>query len=104
MGLSSKNNHLLPADKLLKIAKKRIDNETISGIQKFAEKIIQDIITRSTLLAKHAGTDIIDTAEICNVIEKNFDNTFGIKGIIPESNLPLDTHIEKMAQISKQNK
>lgn len=101
-GSSNKNTHFLVHEKVNKYCKKKIDQEAIKCVQSMAEKMVQDIITRATLLAQHADTDIIDAAEICNVIDKNFDATFGIKATIPESKTPLDSYTEKVAEISKQ--
>lgn len=91
----SNSNHFLPSDKISRVFKKKIDSDTIKGIQSFAEKMVQDIINRSTLLAQHADSDVIDALEICTVIDKNFDETFGIKADIPEIKTPLDEHVEK---------
>lgn len=99
---SKNNNHFLPADKLVKACKRKIDSDAIKGIQGLAEKMVQDIITRSALLAQHAEGDVIDAAEVCNIIESNFDASFGIKANLFENKQPLDSHTEKIAEITKQ--
>lgn len=98
----NKNNHFLPADKISRLFKRKINPEQCKLMQQFIEKITSDIITRSALLAKHADSDVIDATEVCAVIDKNFDATFGIKTAIPETRQPIDSHTEKMAEISKQ--
>ncbi|ORD94072.1 hypothetical protein ECANGB1_1165 [Enterospora canceri] len=100
--LNRNGGHFIPSEKLSKMSKKKLEQDVIKGVQSFADKMVQDIITRATLLAKHNDTDVIDSPEVCSVIEKNFDRTFGIKATIPERNNPSDKHIEKMAEISKQ--
>ncbi|KAL6122610.1 hypothetical protein NUSPORA_00280 [Nucleospora cyclopteri] len=100
--MTNKNSHFLPTEKILKAAKRKMEPDAVKGVQSFAEKMVQDIITRSTLLCNHSESDVIDAAEICNVIEKNFDHTFGIRSIIAHKNRPKDSHTEKMAEISRQ--
>ncbi|ORD98026.1 hypothetical protein HERIO_125 [Hepatospora eriocheir] len=97
-----RNQHFLPAEKLIKLNKKRIELDGIKGIQSFAEKIVTDIINRGSILSKHMGTDIIDSSEISKIIELNYDYTFGLREITGEEDRPAENYIEKMAEISKQ--
>ncbi|KAI5149674.1 transcription initiation factor TFIID subunit 12 [Enteropsectra breve] len=102
MANSSTNNHFVIPEKLAKLAKRKIDHETMLNTQSFAEKIITDIVTRSALLAKHTQNNVIDIAEISLIVEKDFDYSFGTRVILPEKNLPTNDHIERMGELSRQ--
>lgn len=96
------DSHFLPADNLLKVTKKKMDNDVIKNTQSYAEKVITDIINRSALLARHVGKDIIEPTEISIVVEKDFDFSFGLRAIFEEANQPVPEHIERLADISRQ--
>lgn len=94
--------HFLPPDKLQKATGKKIDQDVVKNIQAYAEKIITDIINRSTLLARHCERDTIDASEISVVVEKDFDYSFGLRSILEEAGTPSNEHVERMAEISRQ--
>lgn len=96
------DSHFLSPEKLQKIAGRKIEYDVAKGIQSYAEKIITDIINRSTLLSRHYEKDIIDASEISVVVEKDFDYSFGLRNILEETNTPTNEHIEKIAEISRQ--
>jgi len=100
--MNSEDSHFLPADNLLKITNKKMDNEVIRNTQSYAEKVITDIINRSALLSRHVDKDVIEPTEISIVVEKDFDFSFGLRNIFEETNQPTGEHIERMAEISKQ--
>lgn len=95
-------NHFLPSDKLQKASKRKIEPDVIKSVQNYAEKILTDIINRSSLLSKHNGKDLIDASDISVVIEKDFDYSLGLRAILEEQNLPTNEHTERIAEISRQ--
>lgn len=73
---------LIPAAKLiahLSLIDKdeRIDKETISIVSQFTEKYINDILTRSALLVKHKGNQVVTGEEVKFILEKEFDCFIG---------------------------
>ncbi|EIJ89400.1 hypothetical protein NEPAR06_2270 [Nematocida parisii] len=73
---------LIPAAKLMAHLslidkEERIDKETITILSQFTEKYINDILTRSALLAKHKGNQVVTAEEIKFVLEKEFDYFIG---------------------------
>ena len=96
------DNHFLPQENLQKISKTKIDPEVVKCIQSYAEKVITDIINRSSLLTRHAERDMIDATDISVIVEKDFDFSFGLRNLLEESTLPTNEHIEKIAEISRQ--
>merc|ERR1712131_112112 len=102
MGMaSSKNQHFVPMDKLVRISKRKMEQEAVKGIQAISEKIVNDIISRASSLCKHMELDKIDAAEISSVINRNFDSSFGMKHAHYDRNRQSEHHLEKMAEISK---
>lgn len=98
------DNHFLCPKKLVKLLNKKMDRDVIKNTQLLTEKFLSDIISRSALLCKHKGRDIIDNSDICFVIEKYFDYSFGGREIQGNTRLPANEHVERMAEISRQNK
>jgi hypothetical protein len=94
--------HFLPQDNLQKLSKTKIDPDVVKSMQGYAEKVITDLINRSSLLARHANKEIIDADELMIIVEKDFDYSFGNRSTMEEPNLPTDEHIEKTAEISRQ--
>lgn len=97
-------NHFLCPKKFLKVVNKKMDKEVIKNMQLLTEKFLSDIINRSALLCKHKGKEAIDNSDICFVIEKDFDYSFGAREIQESGKLPSNEHVERMAEISRQNK
>ena len=79
-----------------------MDPEVVKCMQNYAEKVITDIINRSSLLTRHTEKDVIDAAEISIIVEKDFDFSFGLRTLLEETVLPTNEHIEKVAEISRQ--
>lgn len=100
--MSTEDSHFLPADNLLKVTKKKIDNDVIRNIQLYSEKVISDLINRSALLAKHVEKDIIDVSEISIIAEKDFDYSLGLRSIYEDTKLPSQEHLDRMAELSRQ--
>lgn len=97
-------NHFLCPKKLLKLLNKKMDKDVIKNTQLLTEKFLSDIINRSALLCKHKGKDVVDTSDISFVVEKLFDYSFGGREIQGSTKLPANEHLERMAEISRQNK
>lgn len=96
------DNHFLPQENLQKVSKTKLDPEVVKCIQSYAEKVITDIINRSSLLTRHADRDMIDATDISVIVEKDFDFSFGLRSLLEETTLPSNEHIEKVAEISRQ--
>jgi histone H3/H4 len=98
-------NHFLCPKKLVRLLKhSRIDKDVIRNTQLLAEKFLTDIINRTALLSKHKGKDAIDAADISFVVERDFDYSFGGREEYGVRRLPADEHIDRIAEISRQNK
>ncbi|CAD25179.1 TRANSCRIPTION INITIATION FACTOR TFIID 20/15kDa SUBUNIT [Encephalitozoon cuniculi GB-M1] len=97
-------HHFLCPKKLLKLCNKKIDKDVIRNLQLLTEKFLSDIIHRSALLCKHKGKSTVDNTDIRFVIEKDFDYSFGTREIQGTTSLPTAEHLERMAEISRQNK
>ncbi|ADM11143.1 putative transcription initiation factor TFIID subunit TAF12-like protein [Encephalitozoon intestinalis ATCC 50506] len=97
-------HHFLCPKKLLKLCNKKIDKDVIRNLQLLTEKFLSDIIHRSALLCKHKGKNIVDNGDIRFIIEKDFDYSFGGREIQGSKSLPTSEHLERMAEISRQNK
>lgn len=100
--MNPNDTHFLPADKLLKVTNKKMDNDVIKNTQSYAEKVIADIINRAALLTRHVEKEFIDASEISVVVEKDFDYSFGLRSIFSEANTPAEEHIDRLADISRQ--
>jgi histone H3/H4 len=94
--------HFLPAENLLKVTNKKMENDVIKNTQLYAEKVITDIINRASLLTKHADKDVIDASEISIMVEKDFDYSFGLREIYKEANLPTSEHNDRSAEVNRQ--
>jgi hypothetical protein len=97
-------HHFLCPKKFSKLSKTKVDNDVIKSTQLLCEKFLLDIISRSSTLCKHKGKEIIDTDDISFVVEKDFDYSFGIREITNVKHLPSNEHIERLGEISRQNK
>ncbi|KAH9386775.1 uncharacterized protein NEMAJ01_1671 [Nematocida major] len=69
---------LIPAAKLISHLalidkEEKIDKKSIAILSQFTEKYISDILTRSALLAKHKGSQVVTGAEVKFILEKEFD-------------------------------
>ncbi|EQB62278.1 transcription initiation factor tfiid subunit taf12-like protein [Vairimorpha apis BRL 01] len=98
------DHHFLEPKKLIKLTNKKYDKEVIKNLQLLSEKFIMDIINRSSFLCKHKGKNILDVEEVAFVAEKDFDYCFGVREINYIKHTGTNEHIEKMAEISRQNK
>lgn len=98
------DHHFLCPKKLVRMTNKKMDKEVIKSTQLLTEKFLLDIISRSSILCKHKGKDVIDTEDLAFVVEKDFDYSFGIREILNMKNLPTNEHVERMGEISRQNK
>lgn len=97
-------NHFLEPKKLSKLVNKKMDKEVIKNVQLLSEKFLLDIINRASMLCRHKGKSVIDTSEVSFVVEKDFDYSFGTREIINMNQMPSNEHIEKMAELTRQNK
>ncbi|WUR03311.1 transcription initiation factor TFIID subunit 12 (TAF12) [Vairimorpha necatrix] len=97
-------NHFIDAKKLLKLTNKRMEKDVIKNVQLLSEKFILDIINRASMLCRHKGKSVLDTSEVSFVVEKDFDYSFGTREIMNMNPQPSNEHIEKMAELSRQNK
>lgn len=98
------DKHFLDGKKLSNLVNKKMDKEVIKNLQLLSEKFILDIINRSSMLCRHKGKSVIDTAEVPFVVEKDFDYSFGVREITNTNQVSASEHIEKMAELSRQNK
>ena len=98
----SNENHFLKPESLLRTVNKKMDYDVIKSTQGFVEKILNDIINRSALISRHCDSEVITSSEISIIIEKDFDYTFGLRSILPNTNPPTNEHIESMAELSRQ--
>lgn len=101
-----RENHFVPKSKILRlidqISKERVEKDVSRNIQNYAEKVVNDVINRSAMIAKHKQSDIITSDDILFTVEKEFDFSFGNRVIRNTRNQPLEEHKEKVADISKQ--
>lgn len=100
-----KETIITPRDKLQNmisdVTKQPFDREVINRLQQFSRKFINDVMTRSALLAEHKNLNIITSEEIFHVVEKEFDYSFGDRDILNANKHPAVEHIDKMAELSR---
>lgn len=97
-------HHFLCPKRLLRLCNKKVDKDVVRNLQLLTEKFLSDIIHRAALLCKHKAKNIVDSSDIRFVIEKDFDYSFGGREIQGATSLPAGEHVERMAEISRQNK
>ncbi|KAI4291202.1 hypothetical protein PAPHI01_0476 [Pancytospora philotis] len=93
--------HFLSSEKLSGVTKRKIDPEVARSVQLFTEKIVADIVNRSSVVARFLGTNMITGSEVALVIERDYDYTF--KGhIYFDGKHPANPeHISYMAELSR---
>ncbi|KAI5168392.1 hypothetical protein PAEPH01_0089 [Pancytospora epiphaga] len=99
----SLDTHFIPAEKLAKHSKCKMDYDVTKNIQAFSEKILTDIINRSAIMTIFMGSDKITANEIAFVIEKDYDETFGIRSILKAKRQATEEHIEYKAELSRRS-
>lgn len=94
---------IIPRKKLVenlhKISDEKIDSEVVGAMQRFAEKMVTDIVNRACLIAKHGGQEFLSSDDISFIIEKDFDYCFGRRKIDKTTLLPTEGHNTKVAEI-----
>ena len=86
-------------ESLQKNSPEKIDGDVIALVQKFAEKMVTDIVTRACLISKHKNQDFLSSEDISFIIEKDFDYAFGKKKINRNVMLPTEEYNSKIAEI-----
>lgn len=86
-------------ENLHKISDEKIDNEVIVLMQRFAEKMVTDIVNRACLVSKHKELEFLSHEDVSFIIEKDFDYCFGKKKVNRNTSLPAETYQAKVAEI-----
>lgn len=94
---------IIPRKKLIenlhKISDEKIDNEVIVLMQRFAEKMVTDIVNRACLISKHKELEFLSHEDVSFIIEKDFDYCFGKRKVNKNTSLPADIYQAKVAEI-----
>lgn len=86
-------------ENLNKISDEKIDNEVIVLMQRFAEKMVTDIVNRACLISKHKELEFLSHEDVSFIIEKDFDYCFGKRRVNRNTSLPAEAYQAKVAEI-----
>lgn len=79
-----------------------MEYEVLRAMQLFGEKIVTDIINRSSVLARFVGTNMITKNEVALVIERDYDYSFKGRTNFKDKHPINPDHVSYMAELSRQ--
>merc|ERR1711928_71144 len=90
---------ITPKEKLIElissITETPVEREVVIRLHHFSKKFINDVVSRSCLLAEHKQNNAISAEDIFYVVEKEFDYVFGDSDLLDIRNIPHPDHVDK---------